>query len=396
MNVNNEYRKTRSLKKTSLIASNPDINDYGFSIQIADNIEGIKSNFEFFATSAFPVIINNDMIAITVSALVLEKYNSIYFAFDVGKNTLEQIKSIVNTNDVHAEHAREDNERQPRSNWVLNFSGGTDSTLLRIMCPELVPYSIEFETEKKEEGNFLRVDSTISKKLGANSVITNARECLFPHYPIGYYNLGSLLFADKNNISLAADGRLMTDSIETIYYMLGLSSAVLDCSMSKVYDVQVVYPLIGMTWIGSNKLLYNLNSKIYNEMKDEYFSNVTPSFQTKYNFFIDEVITGKTRKIPYLPDIDILGTYEAPYIVKKIGVKKLSKHIKSIPEPMIKLANSLSLDFYEKYDPKALEHLPPDFSEYFQNKLKSAGMQLYTKQDYAEREQVFKELGTIV
>ena len=72
------------------------------------------------------------------------------------------------------------------------------------------------------------------------------------------------------------------------------------------------------------------------------------------------------------------------YIIKNRGLEESQKFVKNIPEEAIKLAEELSLDFYEKYNPNYLTCLPKDIRNEIINKLTMAEILPYNETDWKE------------
>jgi hypothetical protein len=398
-NVNEEYRRIRDgMINTNLIVDNPVITENGFLVLLKECIEGIFQFFELRVNSLIKIKIHKDMVASIIASLVLQKYKNIYFTFDVGRNTIEEVKSITGAG-IMTESIRDDFERIPRDSWSLNLSGGVDSSLLTILCPELKLTSVSYTEPSLNE----IASKPIFENLNSLVVNTNVSEFLFPRYSNGYFNLSSLLHADHFKIKYAINGKTMFDGRETLHYILGLTDKlVFSCDNDhEVYGVQVLYPLTGLSDIGTRKALYNLNKTLYETIANSYFEKIAPlgklsSEKTQQNFLHDFVITGKQRNIEYnLPLHYLSNIYTFPYIVKNLPAQMSHIYLSGLDEESIAVIKKLDLTFYERYDPQALRDFPQDFKDYFLDKLKKAGVVLYTEKDYEERTQILKTMGVI-
>lgn len=76
--------------------------------------------------------------------------------------------------------------------------------------------------------------------------------------------------------------------------------------------------------------------------------------------------------------------FQVFYIIKNRGLEESQKFVKNIPEEAIKLAEELSLDFYEKYNPNYLTCLPKDIRNEIINKLTMAEILPYNETDWKE------------
>jgi len=397
MRANEKYRNIITKPDTRISIDKPVIDDFGFSVFIEDCIDGIHSDFNLYVKAKDKIIVTNDTVACILAGLVLKKYKKIQFRFDVGENTIKEIKSLTKAI-VKADAIRSDSPRAPRKNWALNLSGGIDSLTLHLLCPDLMLNSVDYTDPTPEE----KAERKTFDKLNANSntVITNASEFLFPHYSIGYYNLGTLLYADTKLIDLFAAGSIISDlAYSRDFYGIALSALP---APQELYDIRLVYPLIGFNKVGVQKLLYKLNPSLYEDAVNNYFITDFGSQKVKFRLLIDKIVSGKKRKIETalqaIEPIEYNQQIHAywVYFLKKLGKNKIKPYVKNIPNKLITEINDLTLSFFEKYDQSVLEYLPPDFADYFTACLKKAGVKFYTKKDYSERNKVIAILNKYI
>jgi hypothetical protein len=394
MNANVKYRQMRGRLDTSVIIGEPRIDGFGFSVYLEDSISGESSRFELFVKSEKEVCVTKDLVAITLAALTLKKYKNVYFDFDVGESALREAELLTGAL-VGARSVRADEPRGLRPNRSLNFSGGADSSALRLLCPQLPAVSVDFTGtdnpwETAERIRFAQENSAV--------VQTNAHEFLFPHYPIGYYNLGSLLPADSEGIGAAVDGRVMTDSERTFGFLEGLHPSALDLP-DEVYGVKTLYPLIGMTRAGTQMIVTRGAADAASAFQASI--GVGENNRRVLMALLDEAAGGENGGVdtadaagamPY--GANPLLDFYALYFANRLGSEKASLYVKDIPREAVELAKSLSMDFYEKYDQRALACLPADFAEYFEGRLEACGVEFYTDEDYAEKAAVVEALHT--
>ena len=76
------------------------------------------------------------------------------------------------------------------------------------------------------------------------------------------------------------------------------------------------------------------------------------------------------------------------YIIKNAGIEIASHTISEIPENVLMLANSLSLDFYEKFNPKFIVNFPKPLVREFLSNLKTSKIPQYSSKDWKELFQV--------
>jgi hypothetical protein len=384
MDANVKYKQMLGRLDTSVILGEPNIDGFGFSVYLEDSIGGESSKFELFVKSEKEICVTKDLAAVTLAALILKKYKNVYFDFDVGEYALQEARLLTGAA-VKTRSVRADEPRSQRANRVLNFSGGFDSSALRLLCPELLPVSVDFTGaggawEAAQRELFAREQSAV--------ITTNAGEFLFPRYSAGYFNLASLLLADSEGIGTAVNGKIMTDTVWAFEFMNGIHPWAPD-QPDEVYGVKVLYPLVGMTKAGTQALVSRkkpdaeavLQASIGGERR-----------RTLHRMLIDEAVTGRRRSVaaPESADAVAYGSnwmhdFYALYLVNRLGRKKTSLYVKDIPREAVELAKSLSMNFYEKYDRRALAILSADFAEYFAGRLEACGVEFYTDADYEEK-----------
>lgn len=87
--------------------------------------------------------------------------------------------------------------------------------------------------------------------------------------------------------------------------------------------------------------------------------------------------------------LDFLALYELKYAGKEI----VEKTVSDIPREAEVLAGNLSLDFYEKMNPKFLNSIPEDMRAEYCQRLKDAGVEFYLEKDWEEFRKVREFLG---
>jgi len=392
-NANQKYRKIRQLPDTGLIVETPDITDTGFTVVLRDLVERRNSRFELTATAESPVQLARDSIAVIIAALVLDKYKFINYQFAISEAALSEAKKLTSAV-ITATEITEGASFPTRNGGALNFSGGLDSTAALLLFPDLQPMQIKYRVAAPDP------TAPVPTSAGAPNLLTvttNASEFIFPHYPVGYYNLGTLMYADSANIGYVIDGRIMTDSVNTFGFLDGFYPEVLQTS--EAYGVKVLYPFTGLTKAGIWKIIAALSpDKLQQASEASGFITGNPllaALRDTLKMLLRKAITGELIPIDAISPVDWESAkkggslvFYAMYILNRLGVKEASFLIDGIPEDAVQLATSLRLDFYERYDPKALKNIPDEFASSLLERFEAAGIELYDENDYAERAQV--------
>ena len=76
------------------------------------------------------------------------------------------------------------------------------------------------------------------------------------------------------------------------------------------------------------------------------------------------------------------------YLIKHLGYTEASTIIKDIPEQANDLVDNLKLDFFDRFNPNVLKHIPSQFKEKYVSTLLSHGIEPYNENDWQELHQV--------
>jgi hypothetical protein len=380
--ANQLYAQLRLKRNTALIVKEISINPHGFEVLLHTTVDHQRESFNLFVKADSPVEITKDQAAIIVGALVLQSYKTITYQFDVGTHALGEIRMMTNAL-VTASEERPDIARPHLDGWSMNFSGGVDSTALHAICPKLKLKSINFSSESPENERF--------KESSAATVTTNAADFMFPHWPSGYYNLASLLYANTDKLSLCADGKIMSDSMRIFDFLDGFVPSLTDNPEGEhIYGMKLIHPMAGT------------QSVVFKHKKQHYGNAgrastwIAPQ-KSKSKLFIDEIFNKKAggldlqlskqvaKSVP--TSFSAMYNFYAIYFVKHLGRRKAAEYVNDLPKPLLDLAE-MELGFYTKYDPGALRNCPQDFADYFLRQLDQLGVELYSSRDYEERGKV--------
>jgi len=393
-NANKEYRRIRQLPDTSLIIETPALTESGFTVVLRDLVERRMTRFEFTATAQTPVQLTNDSIAVIIAAMVLDKYKHINYQFAISATALSEIEKLtlaaVTVPEVLAETSP-----APRSGGALNFSGGLDSTAAQLLCPGLQPVKVRRQAALSDP-NITAPDG--AEAPGLLTVTTNASEFVFAHYPVGYYNLAALMLADTAGIGHVVDGRIMTDDPYLFGFLDGFYPKVLPLP-DEVRGVKILYPFVGLTKAGIYKIIHALSpDKLQPASAASGFITHNVPLEAMRNtlkMLLRKAIAGELIPVDVIAPVNWEAAknggsivFYAMYILKRLGRTAASLLIDDIPEEVVQLATSLNLNFYERYDPRALKNIPEEFADYLLSRFEAAGIELYDEVDYAERAQV--------
>lgn len=75
---------------------------------------------------------------------------------------------------------------------------------------------------------------------------------------------------------------------------------------------------------------------------------------------------------------------QLPYMLQHLDRKTLESFVSDIPQEIYDMAQNRQLTFYERFYPTFLQTVPKELQSYFLDRLREAGIQQYTQQDYED------------
>ena len=372
----------------------------GVSLRQALNEREVEYDFSF-EWEADGVALTNDFVVIHVGYEVGSMYKAIDLDFAISEKTLNQLKEIteaeitapevislpvtIENGSSYAAALNSMTESSTRSKWAMSFSGGMDSTALRVMCPELVATTALFTDPSAVE----QVEHDVCEKLGTNFVTGTAREHIGRQTLGGAIVLGMMPFVEKEQIGLIATGKLHTDNVQ---YLLRIRDGQRVWREAKelAFGVKQTDVMMGFTKAGVYDVLNRLDKETYEIIVPAYFK--ADDLEANNNigrYLFDAATTGVERIVDMSLEHKLswhINIYFGHYALKKLGRTVLQKYMSDIPEGAEAQTEGMSLDFMLKYDQEMLNALPEDFKQYFVSKLEAAGVQFFTEADYAERQ----------
>jgi hypothetical protein len=166
----------------------------------------------------------------------------------------------------------------------------------------------------------------------------------------------------------------------------------------KAAGMDLVYYVLGLSEVGTLKVLSYYKPKLINDslkslanigeekkFRKEVLARIaSEKFGTKFDFEMSPPPLRQHFKFgdSFAPDFLSL------YIIKYLGLETASITISDIPKDAVKIANSLSLDFYERYNTNFLNNFPRELLSGLLEKLGECGVIPYTEKDWEEFHQV--------
>ena len=368
------------------------VNGRGRSVPLRQALREREVEFDFtFEWEAEDVELSNDFIIIHVGYEVGSMYRNIDIQFPIREKTLSALKEITEAQ-ISATAIIPDSACAAvvRDKWAMSFSGGMDSTAMRVMCPELVATTALFT----DPGSVERVEQSVCEKLGTNFVIGTSREHIGRQTLGGAIVLGMMPFVEKEKIGLIATGKLHTDNVQYLLRIRDGKQVGRRQSSELAFGVLQVDAMMGFTKFGVYDVLHRLDKGTYETLVPAYFNADDPTIVSQTGrYLLDAATTGVGRNIDLSHEPKLswhTNIYFGHYVLKKLGRGVLENYMTDIPQGIESQTEGMSLDFMLKYDQNMLVSLPADFREYFEAKLKSAGVQLFSEADYSERQMLLE------
>ena len=213
---------------------------------------------------------------------------------------------------------------------------------------------------------------------------------MWPYYFMG---IGSILFRDYLQTKYLTFGHILEATSDNFHDdpKMRLNKSINPFTISETIDAPYV---LGLTEVGTLKVLSHFNPNL---LLDSLTSLASPGEEKlyrkqllttianeKYKLRLDENIIEKPRKIHFSFGESFAPDFLLFYIIKFAGLSSASLLVKDIPEEVLNLSKRLSLNFYEKINPKIVRFVPRELRCDYINNLVSAGIEPYSKDDWGE------------
>ena len=350
--------------------------ELGIEVLLEEKIDTVSKQLTLKIDNYKKVDVSNDTVALIVGSLIQDKYSTVYFNFDVSPETLAEIKDICGTStEIHAISTNSALSIRSGTSTAIQYSGGFDSTLLRVLYPEAHVFHLEYDEEPSQ------LPEELSN--GVKIIHTNHDEFLFKSSVKGSRNVGVHLNADDLNIGYVLNGKISTDGETSFRHIKNIPV--------RYNRMDILTPLASMTKVGIIKALMRESPEYYAACK---FDN-----SGSKALLIEMMEIVDTGEIP-LKIRNQLSCFENKfrifyciYFIKKMGMQNAKLFFSDIPVGIEMLTDNRRLDFYEKCDIDMLSDMPQGWLTDFQNRLEVHGIEVYDEQDKTEFEEVLHYMG---
>lgn len=362
----------------------------------------IKAEYQDDLTSHYiefelntPLIVRDDLIALSLATLCGAKYQSIKMELTVSEITKTYIETFTKAKlDIKLNNYSMVITKS-KNNHVLNFSGGFDSMAALPFLPNnssLV--SMDFG------GSFTR-EMQMIHKFNSHTVKTNILETDFRKNSWLFMTIASILYKDYLDTSYNVFGSIINaafmqnsnfiNKFSTPYLIQGanMTNIPYTLSLSEIGTIKIgcqSYPELmddSLKSLANPKEEKRFRKQLLLEIEIERSGldiNLTDTLEKPYKQYFN---WGDSFLVDHL----------AFYIMKYRDYDTASLTIKNIPEEAYKLSQELNLNFYDRYYTDVLKYIPKVFRSSYVSKMGELGILPFEENDWKEYRQVIQYLS---
>ncbi len=384
-----------SISSNSITFSNFKFKSQEIRVNIITKEKGkIKISDEIYFKFNKNITISNDTLAIVLSICSKLKYEFIYIDLIISKEILNQLKKYT-YGDIKVKGVIDKENlsiKEKEEKIIINFSGGFDSLSILSLLPknsyDLVSvYWKGFEREKE-----------FFQKFSPYMLETNFRSFLEEAKIWEFMGIGTLLYNDMIN----AKYQIFGTALEEYDFHSSYKFSIKNSFQSRPFDITGMYDIKliqGLTEIGtalivlkdypllvSESLISLANDKSLKNYRKKLILKILKKKHNLKNAYLgfDEIIYPKNKiKWGFFVDDFLIFWW-----IKNIGFEETSKFFSDIPKDIIKIVESNSLEFYEKYNSNYLNNIPAQYKQTVLENLGRLNIEPYNERDFKELKNV--------
>lgn len=350
----------------------------------------LNINDKLFFEFSEKILVDDNQIAVALATLCGRVYDSVFMDLDINFNVYNKIREYLEADFKTKSVLQDEVEFSYSEKLLLAFSGGFDSLtsyelLKRAKC-EFDIVSLDFGGTFSREEEFFKRFSPHVVKTNFVDLKLNKNSSSFMYIPIIFYSK-----------HLNAGYGMLADIFETEYNLFNKNDD-LPLSFLGITNMPLV---LGFTQVGLAKILVKTRPELIDlSLK----SLARPRHEKRYRKqLMVKILSEKLNKNVFYEPVE--NPYKVEwgkrpsndflclYFIKNAGIENASKIMDNIPEEAISLANSLSLDFYEKYNKDYAVKTSNKSINSITCKLCELGISSYDEKDLEEYNQVMKFLS---
>ena len=336
------------------------------------------------------ILVDDNQIATALATLCGQVYDFVFMDLKINHDVFNKIKEYLDADFKTNEILQDEMVFNYSDNLLLCFSGGFDSLatyeLLNKSNSNFDIVSLDFGGRFSREENFFKRFSPYVVKTNFVDLKLNGNSMSFMYIPIIFYSK-----------YLDAGYGMLADVLESGYNLYNRNDDV-PLSFLNITNLPLV---LGLTEVGLAYILIKTRPELINLSLE---SLANPGEEKRYRKqLLIEILSKKYDKKVFFEKVGHTNTREwgdyitndflCLYFIKNAGIEEASKIMNNIPEEAISLANSLSLDFYEKFNRDFLVELPDEYRILIKSRLCELNIDDYDNKDLEEYEKVIEFLS---
>jgi len=360
----------------------------------ADYSDGENNHYIEFELS-IPIIVREDLIALSLATLCGTKYEEIHIDLLLTKQTINSIEQFTRAKLHCKERLTSELINKKFGNQTLNFSGGFDSLAALAFMPEnssLV--SMDFG------GGFSREMEMINS-FNSHIVKTNILETDFRKNSWLFMVIAAILYKDYLNTEFNIFGSIINTAFmknsnfiknyktPLLINRAGMTNIPYTQSLSEIGSLRV--STFNFPDMINSSLISLANPKEEKRFRKQLLLEIEIE---RFNHDIQLTDTVENPKKPYFQwGQNFLVDHLAIYIMKYRGYETASLTITDIPKEAFDISQNMDLTFYDRYYTDVLKYIPKQFRSNYVSKLEKFNIQPFEENDWFEYREVIKFLS---
>ena len=336
------------------------------------------------------ILVDDNQIATALATLCGQVYDFVFMDLKISIDVFNKIKGYLEADFKTNEILQDEINFNYSDNLLLCFSGGFDSLasyeLLSKSDSNFDIVSLDFGGRFSREENFFKRFSPYVVKTNFVDLKLNRNSMSFMYVPIIFYSK-----------YLDAGYGMLADVLESGYNLYNRNDDV-PLSFLNITNLPLV---LGLTEVGLAYILIKTRPELINLSLE---SLANPGEEKRYRKqLLIEILSRKYHKKVFFEKVGHTNTREwgnyitndflCLYFIKNAGFEEASKIMGNIPEEAISLADSLSLDFYEKLNGDFLVEISDKYQKIIRSRLYELNIPDYNTNDYNEFNRVMEFLS---
>lgn len=362
--------------------------------------ESLELNEPLFFELSDKISIDHNQIAVALATLCGQKYDNIYMDLSINKDILNELQNFTNAeikvntiiNEKYLNFLAE-------RNMMLGFSGGLDSLAAYSLFKDSCMFENVYLTSLDLGGKFSR-EKEFFKRFKPYVVSSNFADLKLNRNHWSFMYIPQILFSKHLNAKYIVLGGVLESGVYGLSEKFSLSPNTHSIPVSFI-NLESLSFIHGLTGLATATIVMQTRPELIDlSLK----SLANPGEEKRYNKQLEiDILSKKLNKRIYYEPVSAGGKHKwgnyfpvdflCLYFIKNAGLEEASKIIDDIPDRVVEFANSLSLDFYEKYNNNFLVKLPEKYRLKYLQRLSKCGIYPYNSNDWKEYNEVAKFLS---